>query len=99
MIKIIIKEDHIEIDGHANYADYGKDIVCAAVSCIAITSINAIIKLDESALKYEENDGYLVIDILKHNKYVDTIISNMIDLLKELEEQYKKNIKIYEEVH
>ena len=98
MIIIKISKNHIEINGHAGYEEYGKDIVCAAVSSIAITSVNAILKLDENALKYEENDGYLVIDVLKHGKYIDTIISNMIDLLKELEEQYKENIKI-EEVH
>ena len=98
MIIIKISKNHIEINGHAGYEEYGKDIVCASVSCISITSVNAILKLDENALKYEENDGYLVIDVLKHDKYIDTIISNMIDLLKELEEQYKENIKI-EEVH
>ena len=98
MIIIKISKNHIEINGHAGYEEYGKDIVCASVSCISITSVNAILKLDENALKYKENDGYLVIDVLKHDKYIDTIISNMIDLLKELEEQYKENIKI-EEVH
>ena len=27
----------IEIKGHANYDDYGKDIVCAAVSSITLS--------------------------------------------------------------
>ena len=43
MIKVEIENNKIEIKGHANYDDYGKDIVCASVSSIVITTINAII--------------------------------------------------------
>ena len=46
MIKIDVKEtdciDKIEIKGHANYSLHGSDIVCASVSSIAITTVNAI---------------------------------------------------------
>ena len=50
MIKVNIKKNHIEIKGHAMYDDYGKDIVCASISSIAITTVNAILRLDEKAL-------------------------------------------------
>ncbi len=98
MIKVDIKKNHIEIKGHAMYDDFGKDIVCASVSTIVITTVNAILRFDENAIKYEQKDGYLSIDILKNTKETDTLILNMIELLKELELQYKKNIKINEEV-
>ncbi len=98
MIKINIKKNHIEIKGHAMYDDKGKDIVCAAVSTIVITTVNAIIRFDKNAIKYEEKDGFISIDILKDDKLTNTLILNMIELLKELELQYKKNIKINEEV-
>lgn len=98
MIKVRIKKNHIEISGHSMYDESGRDIVCASASSIVITSVNAILSFDKDALKYEEKDGYIKIDILKNTKETDTIILNMITLLKELEEQYKKNIKIYEEV-
>ena len=49
MIKVIVKnKDGIEnvlVKGHANYEDYGKDIVCAAVSSITITACNSILAL------------------------------------------------------
>ena len=98
MIKVKIKNNHIEVKGHAMYDEEGKDIVCASVSSIVITSVNAILRFDEEALKYEEKDGYISIDILKNSRETDTIILNMITLLKDLEKQYEKNIKIYEEV-
>ena len=30
------------VDGHAGYAPSGNDIVCAAVSCLSITCVNAL---------------------------------------------------------
>ena len=94
MVKISIKDDEIIISGHANYDDYGKDIVCASVSTIAITTINAIIEFDKDSINVEEKDGYLKINILKHTKETDTLISNMNKLFEELELKYPKNIKI-----
>ena len=94
MIKISIKDDEIIISGHANYDDYGKDIVCASISTIAITTINAIIEFDKDSINVEEKNGYLKINILKHTKEVDTLISNMNKLFNELELKYPKNIKI-----
>lgn len=101
MIKVNIKKDNniitnIKIDGHAGYGIKGTDIVCASVSSIVITSINAIIKLDNEALDYKQDEGFVEVIIKKHSKEVDILIENMISLLKELENQYKKNIKIYE---
>lgn len=94
MIKISIQDDSIVINGHAMFDDYGKDIVCASVSSIAITTINAIVEFDNTSIDVRENDGYLKIDILKHNKNVDILISNMIKLFEELEKKYPNNIKI-----
>lgn len=96
MIKVKLSKDHIEIKGHAMFADSGKDIVCASASSIIITSINGILSLDDKALIYKKEDGFLSIDILKHNEQIDALILNMKNLLKELENQYKQNIKIEE---
>lgn len=89
--------DYIDITGHADFDDFGKDIVCASVSSIVITSVNAIIRLDSESINYK-NDNGIYISILNHNKVVDTLIDNMVSLLYELEKQYRKNI-IIKEVH
>lgn len=99
MIKVKVKQDgnyvrFISITGHANYDDYGKDIVCAAVSSISITSVNLALKLDEKKVSYKDEKGYLEINILKTNDTINKVFLNMIDMLKELEKDYKKNIKI-----
>ena len=89
MIKVNLKEkDKIVITGHAGYDDYGKDIVCASVSSIVITTINAIIDIDDTAIEYEDLDNKLVIKILKENDIVNKLINNMISLLGQLENEY-----------
>ena len=98
MIKVYINKKNIKISGHAMFDDYGKDIVCASVSSIVITSINGILRLDKSAIKYDLNKDGINIDILKEDKVTNELILNMISLFKELEKNYSKNIKIYEEV-
>ncbi len=101
MIKVTIKKTknsiyEIKIKGHANYADYGKDIVCAAVSTMAITTINAIISLDES-IDVSESNGMLHIRVLKDTDINQKLLINMENMLKELVNQYPKNIEIRNE--
>ena len=63
MIKVSIDKNKIEIKGHAYFDDIGKDIVCASVSSIVITTINAILEIDESTIYYEDLDNKILIEI------------------------------------
>lgn len=94
MIKVEIENNKIEIKGHANYDDYGKDIVCASVSSIVITTINAIIEFDSESIYYEDLNNRILIEKLKDDDITNKLINNMIELLEELEKSYKDNIKI-----
>lgn len=101
MIKVSIKKEdniitNVKVEGHAGYGVKGTDIVCASVSSIVITSLNAIIRIDEESIDYKQDEGFIEVNIKKHDKYIDILIDNMISLLKELEKDYKKNIEIYE---
>ena len=98
MINICIskKDDDISritIKGHSGYADNGSDIVCASVSSIAITTVNACLRVYNDSIIYNENDGFLEIEIQKNDKIINILIENMISLFKELEGKYPKNIK------
>ena len=94
MIKVNIKKNEITVSGHAMYDVRGKDIVCASVSSLVISTVNAILKFDRNAISYQENDGLLVISVLKKDEITTKLIGNMVDMLRELENQYPKNIKI-----
>ena len=98
MIRINISKDQITIKGHADYEEFGKDIVCASVTSIATTTINAIIRLDSEAISFKSTSGLIDIKVNKHDNLVDTLLLNMTELFKELEKDYEKYIKINEEV-
>ena len=98
MINIeIIKSETIKVSGHANYAEYGKDIVCASVSSVIATIVNCIMNIDKSSITYQDDGKTIIITKINNNEVVNTIFATMIDILKDLENQYKENIKVESE--
>lgn len=102
MIKVLIsvKDNNIKqinIKGHADYDDYGKDIVCSSVSSITITTVNAILMFNKNYVSYNEKKDNFEIIINENNDITNKLIQNMINLLTELSQDYPKNIKIEEE--
>ena len=97
MIKVNIKNNIITMTGHAAYAAYGKDIVCASASSIVITSINLCLRFDKESIKYKEEKDKLTIEILSNDRNITLTIENMLMMLEELASTYKKNIKIIKE--
>ena len=97
MIKVIYNDNTIKVSGHANYAEYGKDIVCASVSSIITTIVNCIMNLDKSSITYQDDGKTIIITKINNNEVVNTIFATMIDILKDLENQYKENIKVESE--
>lgn len=103
MIKVsVYKQDNnidkIVVSGHALYDVSGFDIVCASVSSIVITTVNAIMRINANSIKYEEKDGFVSMDVINHDEVIDKLIINMLDLLEKLEKQYTKYVKINKEV-
>ena len=101
MIKIKLTKngndlDKITIKGHANYDEFGKDIVCASVSSTVITTVNILLSLDNQSIIYDDSKG-LIIEVLKNDDTTKKIISVLITNLYELEKAYPKNIQIKEE--
>lgn len=98
MITITLKNEgkalkQIIFHGHAMYDDYGKDIVCAGVSTILTTTVNAILKFNDQAIELlQEKD--IVLTVLSEDEVTSKLLENMVELLYELEESYPKNIAI-----
>ena len=94
MIKVKVRKNNISILGHANYDDYGSDIVCASASSIVICSVEAIANFDETAIDINQSKDKLEIIINKEDNITNKLIQNMLNCLKELEKKYPKNIEI-----
>ena len=103
MIKVrIVKNNNqiesIHLKGHAGYADFGKDIVCASFSTMVITTINAILEIDSEAISYTDNNNLEIINIKKDN-ITNSLLNNLVNMIYELRDTYDKNINIKEESH
>lgn len=57
MIAVSVRKDEIEISGHANYAESGKDIVCAGVTALTQTLIRSMENLTSDEIEYEISPG------------------------------------------
>jgi len=98
MILVTRDSKNISIKGHALYDDYGKDIVCSAVSSIIITTVNGIISINSDAVSYRLIKDGLVIEIRSFDDVTLKLIDNMLELLTKLSNDYPKNILIKEGV-
>lgn len=53
----------IEVVGHAQQAEHGKDIVCSAVSILTITTLNGLLDVVKAQVDYTVEDGYVRLEI------------------------------------
>ncbi len=97
MIKVKINDNSIIIRGHANFDDYGKDIVCAAVSSIVTASVNDMHIVSPNGLVYEDDGVTIKITIIKNDDLLYKLLNNLKELLTNLSLDYPKNIKVERE--
>jgi uncharacterized protein YsxB (DUF464 family) len=100
-IRRSIRDRHykIEIDGHADSAEYGKDLVCCAISTLTFTLLAYLEKAaDEGRIlnfttHIREKNGYICLECdLIHNN-VEEGITAIEQGYEIIEENYKKYIK------
>ncbi|MDF2944670.1 MAG: hypothetical protein K0S01_3528 [Herbinix sp.] len=87
-----------KLSGHADYSEYGSDVVCAAVSALAINTINSIENFtsDKFRIEQDEKNGFLefhVISSMSNN--ANLLLSSLALGLQGIEDDYtNKYIKI-----
>lgn len=87
MIKIIltVKDNKIigfELSGHALYDEYGKDIVCAGISALAINTINSIEAFTDDKFDYtvDEASGTLKLHFISNISKESELLLNALKL-------------------
>ena len=83
------------ISGHAGFADAGQDIVCAAVSCLAINTANSLQELTEDPVSAEEADGLLTVRLKagcseKSKLLMDSLVLGLSSIREEYGKEYLK---------
>jgi uncharacterized protein YsxB (DUF464 family) len=78
------------IKGHAGYAEYGSDIICSAVSALAINTINSIDTLVQVPLQYNQSeDGLLECSLADaDNKEAQLLMQSLLLGLQSIQASY-----------
>ncbi|MCR5374892.1 MAG: ribosomal-processing cysteine protease Prp [Lachnospiraceae bacterium] len=91
-----------EFDGHAGYADSGKDIVCAGVSALVLNMINSVEEFceDKYMLDIDEESGHVRFTFVDEPSYNAILLINSLELgIKGIKETYSQHITLdYREV-
>lgn len=85
------------ISGHAEYGNYGEDIVCSGITTATFTTLNLLDKLlkqEDYTLIQNEDTGLIDFKLNKIDDLSLLIIQNLLDILINIEEQYPQNLKI-----
>ena len=88
--------------GHSEYAEYGEDIVCAALSMALQLPLGGIQDVLDLMPKFEiDSDGYLMVDMrgmntLGKEKELDALLESMALMVENLSKEYPKNVKLVE---
>jgi uncharacterized protein len=108
MIKIRIERDQrneiqaYTVTGHAMTAPHGQDLVCAAVSALAQTTILGFYEVLEQKPAYEITEGRLecrIMDSLdeKQRREAAILLKTMLAGFRNIQQQYPKVIAIEDE--
>lgn len=92
--------DGFSIKGHADYAEYGNDVVCAAVSMIAQTTALALQELLHIPIELTMEKGYMACFVPKGCRYgrqwedAQLLFKTLKLGLENIEETYRENIRV-----
>ncbi|UXR70504.1 MULTISPECIES: ribosomal-processing cysteine protease Prp [unclassified Staphylococcus] len=85
------------MDGHADFAEHGQDIVCAGASAVVFGSVNAIMGLtsERPDIDYADDGGYFhVRSVDTSNEQAQLILQAMLVSLQTIEDEYSDFIKL-----
>lgn len=88
-----------EMAGHANFAEHGKDLVCAGASAVAFGAVNAVIAITKVTPEISQgtDGGYLCVTfpvIPEKDHDIQLIVQAMVVSLQTIEQDYGQHIKI-----
>ena len=107
MIQVTIEQDQskqvrsFEMKGHADFAEHGKDLVCAGASAVSFGAVNAIMSLTNITpdIQQGQDGGFFKVLFPQNldtrtNEQVQLLVQAMIVSLQTIEHDYAQHIKI-----
>lgn len=96
-VKVFCSKDKISritVSGHAEYGEYGKDLVCAGASSITIGALNALDQLFKNDCELELLENKISIKVKNFKDDLNIVLKSMVIQLETMAESYPENIKI-----
>lgn len=100
-VNLLLKKENIvgfEISGHADYDEYGKDIVCSAVSILAYTCVNTL-ELYIDDFSFTDYDEIMRLMAYQTNEKTEVVFTSFKTGIWTLEQSYNNFVKLnYKEI-
>lgn len=94
MIAVSVRLDGITVDGHAGYAEAGKDIVCAGVTALVENLIDSIEGLTVDTIQYEVSPGRADIHYKDLSEDGKLLVDSFFLGICNIEQDFPENVKI-----
>lgn len=101
MIKVVIKKHNdsilsVEVKGHADSAEYGRDLVCAGVSSITVGIANMLASKGflEDGNIIDIKPGYTYFEVYNSNDVIQLVLETFEVMLLTIAEDNSKYIQI-----
>ena len=94
MIVVSVRLDGITIDGHAGYAESGKDIVCAGVTALTENLIGSIESLTKDEIQYEISPGRVDMHYKDLSEDGKLLIDSFFFGICSIEQDFPEHVKI-----
>ena len=94
MIAVSVRKDGITVNGHANYAETGKDIVCAGVTALTQTLIRALEGLTKDKIEYEILTGKVDIHYRNLSKEGKLLVDSFFIGVCQIADEFPDHVRI-----
>lgn len=94
MIGIKVRNNGLTVDGHAGYAEPGKDIVCAAVTALTQTLIKSIEELTDDEIEYRISPGRVDINHRNLSEKSKTLVDSFFIGICQVADEFPEYVRV-----
>lgn len=94
MITVNRYSDRITVEGHANFAAYGQDIVCAGVSTLVQTLIQSVEELTTDKIQYDMQPGTVDIKFWSLSDLTKVLVDSFFIGIEQIISEYPDYVEL-----
>ena len=95
MIVVNVQKDRITVSGHAEYAEPGKDIVCAAISTLSQVFVASVEELTAAQIKTAQMGGYMESVIEESTERAQVLVDSFLLGCRMIADGYPDNVRVF----